>query len=105
MVPSPNSSSARGADTASREATAWESVGDGWRPLQGNFQDMGYSVEWHDFTPARDFDWSSSFHPQGVEICLNLAGQGAVRAGTRQLELTPLTAGFYCQNESRLEAL
>lgn len=87
------------------EAGAWENIGQGWRPLHGNFRDLGYSVEWHDFHAAGDLDWSGSFHPGGVEICLNLAGRGAVRAGRRQLELSPLTAGFYCQGESRLKGV
>src|SRR6187402_1033984 len=84
------------------EAGAWQTIGDGWRPLHGNFRDSGYSVEWHDFNTERDLDWSRSFHPRGVEICLNLAGRGEVRAGNRHLELAPSTAGFYLQNEARL---
>ncbi len=86
------------------EAGAWETVGDGWQPLHGNFRELGYSVEWHDFRTECDFDWSRSFHPGGVEICLNVAGRGDVQAGNRALALTPSTAGFYAQNESRLAA-
>src|SRR5688572_732888 len=85
------------------EAGVWQPVGTGWQPLHGSFRDLGFSVEWHDFETARDFDWSESFHPGGVEICLNLAGRGEVRAGSRQLELSPLTAGFYLQGQSRLK--
>lgn len=85
------------------EAAAWEKVGEGWRPLHGSFRDLGYSVEWHDFTTDRDLDWAPSFHPGGVEMCLNLAGRGEVQAGNRQLELAPLTAGFYLQNKSQLK--
>jgi len=84
------------------EAAAWKSVGKGWRPLQGSFRDLGYSVEWHDFTTDKDLDWAPSFHPGGVEICLNLAGCGEVRAGSRQLELSPETAGFYFQDKPLL---
>ena len=87
------------------EAAAWQSVGEGWRPLSGSFRDLGYSVEWHDFTADRNLDWSPSFHPGGVEICLNLAGRGEVTAGDRQLDLAPLTAGFYFQNKSQLKGL
>jgi len=87
------------------EAAAWKSVGEGWRPLQGNFRDLGYSVEWHNFTTERDLNWSPSFHPGGVEICLNLTGRGEVRAGSRQLELTTGTAGFYFQDGCQLRGL
>lgn len=85
------------------EAVAWQPVGKGWQRLHGSFHDLGFSVEWHDFETARDLDWSGSFHPGGVEICLNLAGSGEVRAGNRQLEFLPLTAGFYLQGQSRLK--
>ncbi len=85
------------------EAAAWETVGEGWRQLHGNFRDLGYSVEWHDFTTDLDLDWAPSFHPGGVEMCLNLAGWGEVQAGNRELEFAPLTAGFYFQNKSQLK--
>ena len=87
------------------EAPAWESVGDGWRPLHGSFRDLGYSIEWHDFTTKRDLDWSRSFHPNSLEVCLNVSGRGEVQAGRRSLELGLSTAGFYAQNESRLTAM
>ena len=85
------------------EAGAWQSVGEGWRPLYGNFRELGYSFEWHDFKAEQDLDWSRSFHPEGVEICLNVSGSGEVQAGNRALALAPSTAGFYAQKEPRLE--
>jgi AraC-like DNA-binding protein len=87
------------------EAPAWESVGNGWRPLHGSFRDLGYSIEWHDFTTGKDLDWSRSFHPDSLEVCLNVSGHGEVQAGSRSLELAASTAGFYAQNESRLTAM
>ena len=100
----------RPAPTAGRESGftevgAWENIGGGWRPLHGSFRDLGYSVEWHDFKTSKDLDWSGSFHPGGLEICLNLAGCGEVRAGSRQLAFSPLTVGFYLQGESRLKGV
>ncbi len=83
------------------EGGAWADVGEGWRHLHGSFRELGYSLEWHDFTPERDFDWSRSFHPEGVEICLNLSGTGTVRADDSRLDFAPLTAGFYLQGSSR----
>jgi len=94
----------RQSGVAFREAGAWESVGEGWRPLHGNFRELGYSVEWHDFRTERDLDWSRSFHAGAVEICLNVCGRGEVQAGNRALALSPSTAGFYAQNEPRLAA-
>ena len=87
------------------EAPAWQTVGNGWRPLHGSFRDQGFSVEWHDFEAATDMDWSRSFHPSSVEICLNVAGRGEVSAGSRRLELSPHTAGFYLQSGSRLKGI
>ena len=87
------------------EAPAWETVGNGWRQLHGNFHDQGFSIEWHDFSTKLDLDWSRSFHPGSLEICLNVAGYGEVQAGRRSLELATSTAGFYAQNDSRLTAM
>ena len=87
------------------EAPAWESIGNGWRPLHGSFRELGYSIEWHDFTTGQDLDWSRSFHPNSLEVCLNVSGHGEVQACRRSLELAPSTAGFYAQNESRLTGM
>jgi AraC-like DNA-binding protein len=40
-------------------------------------------------------DWSASFHPESVEICLNLAGEGVVGASGREVAFAANTAGFY----------
>lgn len=80
-------------------------MGGGWRHLHGNFLQLGYSIEWHDFTPDKDLDWGRSFHPGSVEICLNLAGRAVVRSGRDSLALDPLTAGFYLQSDPQLNAV
>jgi len=85
------------------EARVWEGRGGGWQHLHGSFTEQGYSLEWHDFAADAEFEWSSSFHPGGVEICLNLSGQARVSDGSRVLELAPLTAGFYFQQHSGLD--
>jgi AraC-like DNA-binding protein len=85
------------------ENLAWKQVGQGWQPLHGSFRRLGYSVEWHDFTLERDLDWSRSFHPGSVEICLNLAGCGEVRAGRKTVSFTPASAGFYAQQNAALD--
>jgi len=86
------------------ERKVWQAVGEGWRQLHGSYRERGFSFEWHDFTPAREVNWSQSFHPGSVEICLNLAGHGAVVEGTRRLEFAPMMAGFYWQDRERLVA-
>jgi AraC family transcriptional regulator len=91
-------------DLAFSERDAWKPFGVGWRPLHGSFRNAGYSVEWHDFTPAAPLDWSRTFHPGSLEVCLNLSGSAHVRAADETLELSPLTAGFYAQNDASLTA-
>ena len=87
------------------EAGAWRDVGSGWQPLFGSFHGAGYSIEWHDFTAKREFDWGASFHPGCVELCLNLNGAGFVdaRSGGRA-EFTTNTAGFYHRKDEPLPA-
>ncbi len=88
-------SSARRQKPAFAEASAWRSVGEGWQQLSGNFQNLGFSFEWHDFSLEEGLDWSRSFHPGGIEICLNLSGHGVVCGTDGRAEFSPLTAGFY----------
>ncbi len=84
------------------EAPGWKFAGEGWRRLHGNFRELGYSVEWHDFVPKSDLNWSESFHPESVEVCMNLTGEGEVKAGRDKLEFDSATTGFYLQNKPRL---
>lgn len=97
-------SSSRSNDLAVSEREIWKPFGNGWRKLHGSFRDAGYSVEWHDVTTSDPLDWSKSFHPGSLEICLNLSGHADVCAAGETLELAPLTAGFYAQNDSSLTA-
>ena len=84
------------------EAPVWEKLDGGWQHLHGSFSEQGYSLEWHDFAANSDLNWTSSFHPGGIEICLNLGGQGTVSDGRQVLELAPLTAAFYFQGDPGL---
>ena len=86
------------------ESKAWASVGEGWRQLHGNYRELGFSLEWHNFT-SQHMDWAQSFHPGSLEICLNLAGHGHVTDGSHELFFAPLTAGFYWQESQRLTAV
>lgn len=86
------------------EAPAWAVVGDGWRPLFGSFIDLGFSFEWHDFTSAAPLDWARSFHPRGVELCLNLAGTGTISDARQTSELKAESFTFYRQGRPSLSA-
>ncbi len=86
------------------EAAAWRAVGAGWRQLSGNFTDLGFSFEWHDFNSTQPPDWARSFHPGSLELCLNLSGNGEVRNGDARAAFAPRTAGFYLQGADPLSA-
>jgi AraC-like DNA-binding protein len=77
------------------EALTWSQVSATWKQLYGAFQRIGVSFEWHELATERPFDWSKSFHPESVEICLNLAGSGFVQNGRRREEVRSQTALFY----------
>lgn len=86
------------------EAGAWRDVGAGWQKVFGSFRGTGYSIEWHDFVAKREFDWASSFHPECVELCLNLDGNGFVESNGNRAEFTPNSAGFYFRQKEPLTA-
>ncbi len=65
---------------------------------------MGVSVEAHDFHAEDELDWGRSFHPESVELCLNLTGNGIVALPGKQMNLQPLTAGCYALAEEPLVA-
>jgi AraC-like DNA-binding protein len=90
-------SGSRNAKARFSESPAWDGIGAGWRQLHGDYGQLGFSFEWHDFIARKPLDWGRSFHPESVEICLNLLGHGVVRRGNGSLEFTELTAGFYRQ--------
>ena len=86
------------------EAGAWRNVGKGWQPIFGSFHGAGYSIEWHDFFAQRELDWAASFHPDCVELCLNLDGHGFVECKRKRMEFAPNTVGFYHRKEEPLAA-
>ncbi|NOS72439.1 MAG: helix-turn-helix transcriptional regulator [Verrucomicrobia bacterium] len=87
------------------EAQAWRDVGAGWQPIFGSFRGVGYSIEWHDFFAKRDLDWAASFHPNCVELCLNLEGAGFVKGPGGCVEFAPDSAGFYRRETEPLAAM
>lgn len=103
-MPSASSKTNRSEAPRFTEAEAWRDVGVGWQPLFGSFRGVGYSIEWHDFQAHQEFDWSPSFHPDCVELCLNLDGHGFVAGSGSRAEFTPNTAGFYYRQKEPLIA-
>jgi AraC family transcriptional regulator len=77
------------------EVDIWRAVSAGWRPLWAGFRENGFSVEWHDFECQSPLEWAGSFHPDSVEICLNLDGYAEFNLAGRRHELPPGSATFY----------
>ena len=86
------------------ERPVWNAIGNGWRHLHGSVRGAGVSFEWHDFETPVEFDWGKTFHPDSVEVCLNLAGNGTVAFNGQEASFKPLTAGFYRRAEQPLRA-
>jgi len=89
----------------SHERPFWNGVSGEWRPLFGSFRQQGVSVEWHDFECERTLEWSRSFHPDSLEICLNLEGCGVIRQLSAQTTaVNPRTLVHYQADPERLRA-
>ena len=111
-VPKPAGQSLADSDAAENgivnaftERPVWRAVGDGWRHLHGSVRGAGVSFEWHDFKTHKEFDWGRSFHPDSVEVCLNLEGEGRVSFNKQEVFFVPLSGGFYRQGEQPLRAM
>jgi len=87
------------------ENGAWSCIAPGWKPLYGDFDRLGLSLEWHDFQTSFHLDWGRSFHPHSIEFCLNLDGRGAVGQDEEgRGNYGPGTSGFYSLGEEPLSA-
>jgi AraC family transcriptional regulator len=86
------------------EASVWDTLGGGWQSLFGCFCECGISIEWHDFACAEPRDWARTFHPDSIEICLNLSGHGRVTWGGQSALFGPMTAGFYAASATGISA-
>ena len=87
-----------------REAAIWQPVANGWKQLYGGFYDLGVSIESHDFKFPQPFQWSRTFHPESLELCLNLDGQGSIHCVEATVALSPRTAAFYLPGNHALQA-
>ena len=81
----------------------WREVSNGWRPLYGDFERLGLSVEWHDFRAEQALDWGETFRPRSIEFCLNMNGRGAVGAQV-QSDYVSGSAGYYAVSDEPLPA-
>ncbi len=77
------------------EKAVWSGHGADWHQLFGSFHELGVSFEWHEFRTRQRMDWKKSFHPQSLEVCLNLSGAGSVGEGGGALLLSERTVAFY----------
>jgi AraC family transcriptional regulator len=91
--------------TEFREEPAWAGIEGEWRPLFGSFPKEGVSVEWHDFECVSTLDWSRSFHPDSLEICINFEGCGAIHERPAQTTIVnPQRVAHYAADQGRLRA-
>lgn len=79
-------------------------MAEGWHPLFGNFRDLGFSFEWHDFQLDQELDWARSFHPGSIELCLNLGGTARLSDGYSRWALGPRQLAFYHASQPPLSA-
>lgn len=77
------------------EANVWRTFGEGWRPLWPGFRLHGFSVEWHDIKCDAPLNLAKSFHPDSVEICLNVDGHAEFAIAERKQMVSPMSATFY----------
>ncbi len=94
--------------TVSNRSTAeggtWAAFPAGWKQLFGDFHALGISVELHDFTPRQDFDWARSFHPESIEICLNLEGEAQMKFNGKIVVLGASSVAAYAIGGAPLRA-
>lgn len=81
----------------------WQMLPHALRPLHGDFERHGLSVEWHDFRAEQPLNWGETFRPNSVEFCLNMTGRGAVGAGV-QSDYVSGSAGYYALSDEPLPA-
>jgi len=67
------------------EVPFWRSLKADWRQLYGGYEQTGVSMEWHEFELEREVEWSRSFHPGSLELCVNLEGRAEFSAKTGRL--------------------
>lgn len=77
----------------------WSRIEGTWLQIYGDFPTRGVSIEWHDFRVHEALEWSESFHPGSLEICLNYTGAAEWRWGMRLRKLTAGQIAIYTTRE------
>ena len=77
------------------ENGVWLNIQGEWRQLFGSFSREGVSIEYHHFRSEKALDWSRSFHADSLEICLNLQGNGMLRAGQEDTLIGVRSVAYY----------
>lgn len=86
------------------EVEIWQAITRDWRKIYGGFYDCGVSIEWHDFEVQSQFEWSRAFHPESLELCLNISGCGTIVSSAGETKIQPLSAAFYFTGGTSLKA-
>lgn len=81
--------------SSTAENGAWRNIQGEWRQLFGSFAREGVSVEYHQFRSEKELDWSRSFHPGSLEICLNLQGTGFLRTDKNEFAIGVRSVACY----------
>jgi AraC-like DNA-binding protein len=91
-------------NSESSAPAAWANVRHGWQQLYGGFDELGVSLEWHDFKSTQPLDWGESFRPRSVEFCLNLDGRGVIGHNRSAQDYRPSSSGYYAIGDEPLRA-
>ena len=92
-------------NSAASPQAAWADVRHGSQQLYGGFDELGLSLESHDFKTSRPLDWGESFRERSVEFCLNLEGRGSIRSGRGAARsYLPSCSGYYALGNEPLPA-
>ncbi len=74
--------------------------------VYGDCRELGICIELHDFRLPQGTAcvWHNASHPDLLELCLNLAGQGVVRSANGEAVLEAGSALFYAPGAGTLQA-
>lgn len=86
------------------EASAWRGIDGVRRKIHGSFPDKGLSIEWHEFSNEKTLDWSDSFHPQSLEICLNFSGRATLQEKKEVRKFNSEQVAAYATGKSTIKA-
>jgi len=82
-----------------QESAIWDKVHGVWQRVYGDFRERGVSIEWHDFRLNESLEWSDSFHPGSLEICLNYTGSAEWQWGVKARKLNAGQLAIYTTRE------